>query len=134
MPAGWNPRGSLVRRLTVNRTVLLVLLFAAPLLLRRPRADAGRGLVLCVIVSGLVGVVASYYGDAAEVSRHCYGAGQQVVLGLFLAPVLWLDRVERPRWLGRGRRVRLDAVGDGDTGAAEAASLTTARSHGGHDR
>lgn len=97
MPRGWTPRGSLVRRLTVNRNVVLVLLLAAPLLLRRPRADARAGLVLCMIVSGVVGVAASYYGDAAEVSRHCYGAGQQVVLGLFLALVVWLDQVALPR-------------------------------------
>ena len=133
MPANWNPRGGLIRRLTLNRTVLLVLLLAAPLLLRRPRADSRRGLVLCVIVSGLVGVAASYYGDAAEVSRHCYGAGQQVVLGLFLALILWLDRVERPRWLGRGHPVRIDAVVEDDTKAAEATGPTTAKSHGGRD-
>jgi len=41
----------------------------------------------------------AYYGDAAEVSRHCYGAGQQTVLGLFLACLAWLDRTAwfRPR-------------------------------------
>jgi hypothetical protein len=89
---------------------LLVLLLVAPLLLRKPRADARCGLVLCMIVSGVVGVAASYYGDAAEVSRHCYGAGQQVVLGLFLALVVWLDRVALPGRGGHPPRLHLDSA------------------------
>jgi hypothetical protein len=100
MPVGWVPRGSVIGRLTRSRTLLWVLLLAAPLVLRKPRADVRLGVVLCVVVSGLVGVAASYYGDAAEVSRHCYGAGQQVVLGLFLALLVWLDRLAVPRWRG----------------------------------
>ena len=95
MPDGWVPRGSFWRRITMNHALLIALSFAAPLLLWRPRADLLAGLALCVLASGVAGVVASYYGDAAEVSRHCYGAGQQVVLGLFLALVAWLDRVPR---------------------------------------
>ena len=38
---------------------------------------------------------AGYYGDTLEIARHCYGAGQQVVLGLFLAMIGWLDGVPR---------------------------------------
>jgi predicted MFS family arabinose efflux permease len=75
---------------------LLALLLATPWLLRGQRADALSGLALCMIASGLAGVVASYYGDAVELSRHCYGAGQQVVLGMFLALVARLDRVGHP--------------------------------------
>jgi len=97
MPRGWTARGSVARRLTVNRNLIVLLLFAAPLLLWKPRVDARSGLVLCILVSGVVGVAASYYGDAAEVARHCYGAGQQVVVALFLALVVWLDRVTLPR-------------------------------------
>ena len=91
MPAGWERGGSL-RRLTQNRILLIALMLAAPVLLWRPRRDALRGLAACIIASGLVGAVASYYGDAAEISRHCYGAGQQIVFGLFLAAIAWLDR------------------------------------------
>jgi hypothetical protein len=97
MPGGWIRRASVVRTLTLNRTVLLLLVLASPWLLRRPRADAMCGLALCIVVSGTVGVAAAYYGDAAEVARHCYGAGQQVVLGLFLALIAWADRVTWPR-------------------------------------
>ena len=94
MPAGWE-RGGTLRRLTQNRTLLTLLLLAAPLLLSRPRRDLLRGIALCIVVSGLVGAVASYYGDAAEVSRHCYGAGQQIVFGLCFAVLAWLDRSPR---------------------------------------
>jgi hypothetical protein len=119
MPGGWTPHGSLVRRLTLNRTLLLVLLFVAPLLLRKPRVDARLGIVLCMIASGVVGVAASYYGDAAEVSRHCYGAGQQIVLGLFLALVVWLDRVVLPGRRGRPHRLHLDTVANGEATTAD---------------
>jgi hypothetical protein len=95
MPAGWSPHGSVLRRLTMNHALLMVLMLASPLLLRGSRADPLTGLVLCMIASGVVGAVAAFYGDAAEVSRHCYGAGQQIVLGLFLALVVWLDQVPR---------------------------------------
>jgi hypothetical protein len=56
----------------------------------RPRVDPRCDLV----ISRLVGIAASY-GDATEVPRHCYGAGQQVVLGLFLALVVWTDHTPR---------------------------------------
>jgi len=95
MPDGWASRAGVLRRLTMNHALLVALIVAAPLVLWRPRADPLAGLVLCILASGGAGVVASYYGDAAEVSRHCYGAGQQVVLGLFLAVIAWLDRVPR---------------------------------------
>jgi hypothetical protein len=90
MPGGWE-RGGALAGLTQNHVLLLALVLAAPLLLWRPRGDWLRGLALCIVASGLVGALASYYGDAAEVSRHCYGAGQQLVFGLFLALVARLD-------------------------------------------
>jgi len=51
-----------------------------------------------------VGILASYYGDAVELTRHCYGAAQQLVLGLFLAAIAWLDRLatKRPGSQDRG--------------------------------
>jgi hypothetical protein len=97
MPAGWDRSGTLLRKLTLNHAVLTLLLLASPFLLRRPRGDALCGLALCLVLSGALGVAAAYYGDAAEVARHSYGAGQQLVLGLFLALVAWADRVTWPR-------------------------------------
>lgn len=97
MPVGWaaGDRGALgpLRRLTTNRYLLLALLLASPLLVFRPRRDPRRGLALVLIASGLLGAIAAYYGDAAELSRHCYGSGQQIALGLFLALLARLDTV-----------------------------------------
>jgi hypothetical protein len=101
MPIGWvahdatHPAVDLLRRLTTSRWILLALLAASPLLLRRPRADPLAGIALCLVASGVVAAAAAYYGDAVELARHCYGAGQQIVLGLFLAALAWLDRA---RW------------------------------------
>jgi hypothetical protein len=95
MPGGWErPTGSIgaTRSLSANRWLLTLLLVASPLLLRRPRRDALCGLALCIVVSGLFGAIASYYGDAVEIPRHCYGAGQQVIAGLFIALIAWVDR------------------------------------------
>jgi hypothetical protein len=101
MPVGWiardaaHPTVDLVRRLTTSRWLLLALLAASPLLLRRPRVDPLSGIALCMIASGVIAAAAAYYGDAVELARHCYGAGQQIVLGLFVAALAWLDRA---RW------------------------------------
>jgi len=86
-----------IRTLTSNRWLLTVLLLASPLLLWRWRADPLVRLVLCIVLSGVVGTLAAYYGDAREAARHCYGAGQQVVLGLFLAGLARMDRTTWPR-------------------------------------
>ncbi|HET7500457.1 MAG TPA: hypothetical protein VFK02_05620 [Kofleriaceae bacterium] len=94
MPGHWVPRSPSFRTLTSTRWILTLLMLTAPLLLRRPRADPLCGVALCIVVSGLVGAVASYYGDATELARHCYGAGQQIVLGLVLAALAWMDRVQ----------------------------------------
>ena len=99
MPKGWTGHASLLRRVTSKHEVLLVLLLASPLLLWRPRAHLLRGVALCMLTSGLAGVVVAYYGDVAEVARHCYGVGQQVVLALFIALIAWLDTVELPATL-----------------------------------
>jgi len=109
MPIGWSasdrshPVLGVVRRLTRNHVVLLALLAASPLLLLAARRRPLTGIALCLIASGTVAAVAAYYGDAAEYSRHCYGAGQQIVLGLFLALLAWLDGV---RWKLPLRRAR----------------------------
>lgn len=97
MPQGWSRSTWLPRRLTTSHLVLLVLIVASPFLLRRPRKHPLRGLALCMLASGLAGLVVAYYGDAAEVTRHCYGSGQQIALALFVALLAWLDVVEKPR-------------------------------------
>jgi hypothetical protein len=94
MPGGWEP-GAGLRALTANHWLLLLLVIAGPWLLWRPRTDPLRGVALCVVISGVAGVAASYYGDATEIPRHCYGAGQQVVLGLFVALVAAIDHPRR---------------------------------------
>jgi len=103
MPEGWVASGhgavEALRRLTTNRYLVLALLLASPVLVFRPRRDPRRALALILVASGLVGAVAAYYGDAAELSRHCYGSGQQIALGLFLALLARLDAIEVPaRW------------------------------------
>ena len=97
MPHGWvrtgdgHPILGLLRGLSQSQTVLLALIVVAPLLLRRPRGHPVTGVALCMIASGAIGAAAAFYGDAYELNRHCYGAGQQIVLGLFLALIAWLD-------------------------------------------
>lgn len=96
MAGGWEPGAGSPRALTANHWLLLLLVLAGPWLLWRPRADPLRGAALCVVISGAVGLVVSYYGDATEIPRHCYGASQQVVLGLFLALLARLPRGRSP--------------------------------------
>ena len=95
MAVGWERGANTLRAVTANHWVLLVLLLAGPWLLWRPRADPLRGVALCMVASGIVGAVASFYGDATEMRRHCYGAGQQVLLGLAVGAVVAIDRVRR---------------------------------------
>lgn len=96
VPRRWShrygPMGIVLHRVTTNVVVLVVLMLAAPWLLRRPRAHPLTGVALVLVLSGMVGAAAAYYGDTLEISRHCYGSGQQIVLGLFLAVVAWLDQ------------------------------------------
>ncbi|HEV7556600.1 MAG TPA: hypothetical protein VGO00_14145, partial [Kofleriaceae bacterium] len=101
MPFGWiehdrdHPAVDLVRRVTTNRWLILLLVLASPLLLWRPRASPLRGIAVCLIASGLLGAAAAYYGDAAELARHCYEPGQQIVLGLVIALVATIDAYVR---------------------------------------
>ncbi len=99
MPVGWvhpdddHPILTAARRLTTSRWVLLAMLAVAPLALFRPRADPRAGLALCLLAGGAVAALASFYGDALEPDRHCYGASQLLVLGLVVALVARLDRL-----------------------------------------
>ena len=106
MPPGWiatdpdHPVLQLLRRLTASRWVLLAMCVLAPVALYRPRADPRAALALCVVVGALVAAGASYYGDALEPDRHCYGAAQMLAAGLVIALAVGLDRlvarVQRP--------------------------------------
>jgi len=95
---GWGWLRRPIRNITNNEVIVLLLALALPFVMRRPRAHIVTGVALVLIVSGLIGAIAAYYGDAFEISRHCYGAGQQIVLGLFLAPLGWFDRRSRARF------------------------------------
>jgi hypothetical protein len=96
MPTGWgdgeDPPVALLGELTTSETVLLCLLLATPFMLRHPRRHPISGIALCLVVSGIAGAAAAYYGDTIEITRHCYGSGQQIVLGLVLGLIGWLDR------------------------------------------
>lgn len=99
MPPGWiatdpdHPALQLLRRLTASRWVLLGMLILAPFALYRPRADPRAALALCVIVGALAAAGASFYGDALEPDRHCYGAAQMLAAGLVIALAVGLDRL-----------------------------------------
>lgn len=110
MPGNWVPRTRWsFRTLTANHQVLWLLLVASPVLLWRPRKDPLRGVAFCVVVSAIAGIFAGYYGDAVEMTRHCYGACQQLILGLCLAGLVRLDglRTRAPR-----TQQRRDAIAD----------------------
>jgi hypothetical protein len=97
MPVGWRAHDNialdLLRGLTTNRWIVLALVAVSPILLWRPRRDPRTAIALVMVASGTIGTAAAYYGDAAEIARHCYGAGQQIVLGLFIAALARLDRM-----------------------------------------
>lgn len=96
MPGHWVATNqSPVRAVTYSRWVLRILLVACLMFLWRARREQLHGLILCLLLSALAGVFASYYGDAVELARHCYGAAQQFVFGLFLACIAWLDSIRR---------------------------------------
>ncbi|HEY5949274.1 MAG TPA: hypothetical protein VIV40_27460 [Kofleriaceae bacterium] len=96
MPTGWiyayGFPGWAIRRTTQSEVVLLALFILLPFALRRPKRHVTTAIAAVLIGSGVIGAAAGYYGDAFEASRHMFGAGQQIVLGLFLAPLAWLDR------------------------------------------
>jgi hypothetical protein len=91
MPNGWH--ASFVRGVaTTNQILLIVLLLAAIPLVRFAWAHPLARFSVVLLASGVFGAAASYYGDTIEIGRHCYAAGQQIVLGLFLAVIAFLDR------------------------------------------
>ncbi len=94
MPVGWHTRGAFGKKLQLasyDVVVLLVLLFV-PALYRRRREPLGK-LAICLVVSGWVGGLSAFYGDSAEVGRHCYGAGQQVFVAIVLVLLLAIERL-----------------------------------------
>ena len=98
MPDGYQADGI---PLSQNAGVLLLLAIAFPVSLRRFRRSGLVGLGACLVLAGVAGATASYFGDAAEIQRHCYGPGQLVVLGLAVGLVGW---VETGVTRGRGER------------------------------
>jgi hypothetical protein len=94
MPAGWIGRLAPARwalGLTASKPALLVLLALCPLALWLTRRHAGSRAALCLIASGWIGSAAAFYADTSEPGRHCYGSGQQIAFGLFLAGLIWLE-------------------------------------------
>ncbi len=97
MPRGWRADnyGGLVMRtfrsLTECPAIILVLAIAAPLAWRRARSHRLAPAIVCIVASAVIGVFAGYYGDAMEIARHAWGAGQQLILGLVLVIVARLD-------------------------------------------
>jgi hypothetical protein len=65
---------------------------ARPLRSSRNYPPPRTAIALVMIASGTIGTAAAYYGDGAEVTRHCYSPGQQIVLGLFIAVLARIDR------------------------------------------
>ena len=98
MPEGWVGPGdgpvvvAVVRRVIGSPWLFLLMAVATPAALWRARTDVRVRLAACLIAAGLVGVAASFYGDAMEIPRHCYGAVQQTWLGMAIALLAWLDR------------------------------------------
>lgn len=100
MPQGWIGRTKAVRwslGVATSKPVLLALLALCPLALWRARRHAAARLALCLIASGWIGSAAAFYADTAEPGRHCYGSGQQIIFGLFLAALAWIEHGARGR-------------------------------------
>jgi hypothetical protein len=103
MPHNWEPAESdgllsgAMRRASASETLILLLVLVAPFTLRGGRAHGLTAIAAIAVASAIPAVAASYYGDAIEISRHCWGAGQQIVLGLFLGALGWLDRRDPAR-------------------------------------
>jgi hypothetical protein len=87
MPKHWVNDGPLtpLRRLASNHALLGLLLLALPLLIARARRHRWMLVIVPTIAGAWLGSVAAFYGDSSEIGRHCYGSGQQVVIGLVLA-------------------------------------------------
>jgi hypothetical protein len=97
MPPGWraNTYGrasmQLFRGLTESSVTILVLMITCSLTWRRVRKHSMSAVAAVLLWSALVGLFAAYYGDAMEMARHAWGAGQQLILALVLIGVLRLD-------------------------------------------
>lgn len=94
MPEGWIGRfrpARWVLGVTASKPALLVLLALSPLALWLARRHPGSRAALVLIASGWIGSAAAFYADTSEPGRHCYGSGQQIVFGLFLAGLIWLE-------------------------------------------
>ncbi len=94
MPEGWSrspPPLRWLRRLTENRWVVLVMAILLPVVAWRQRRSPLLPLATLLVATGLIGCAASYYGDSVERARHAYAAGQQVIVGLVIAMLAWLD-------------------------------------------
>jgi hypothetical protein len=94
MPRRWPAHRLLlpIRGLTSNHALLAILLMALPFLVYRARRHRLLAMIVATIAGGWLGSLAAMYGDSAEIGRHCYGSGQQVVLGLVLALVVCVER------------------------------------------
>lgn len=99
MPQGWTgfrwqkrawPLRALRDPLSSEPIVALLALAALFAIVRARREPLAR-VAIVLVASGLVGSVAAYYGDASEVARHCYGSGQQIVVGLCVALLVLID-------------------------------------------
>lgn len=88
MPGGWERRGWSP---TESTAIFVILAGTGLVSLWRPRRYALAALALCLVWSGLIGILAAYYGDGIEIERHTYGSAQQVLLGLALATVASLE-------------------------------------------
>lgn len=99
MPRGWIGRSEAVRwglGVMTSRPLLLLLIALCPFALWIARRHEGSRLAVVLIASGWIGSAAAFYADTAEPGRHCYGSGQQVIFGLCLASLIWLEHGLRP--------------------------------------
>ncbi|HSK02310.1 MAG TPA: hypothetical protein VK932_13755 [Kofleriaceae bacterium] len=113
MPDGWIGRSKAARWIlgvATSKPVVLLLLVLCPVALWRARRHAGSRLALCLIASGWIGSAAAFYADTAEPGRHCYGSGQQIVFGLFLAALTLLEHGVRAPAAGRPRGSAADEL------------------------
>jgi hypothetical protein len=94
MPIGWLDGLSIV----TNRLIVALLVLAFPFVVRRTRGQPMATLAVVLVGAGVVGGAAAYYSVAFEPMRHCYGAGQQIVVGLVIAALVWLDDYAARRW------------------------------------
>jgi hypothetical protein len=100
MPPGWTRHTTVVRWVraaTETKIVVILLLLACPFAFRRTERHPVTVVAGVLILSGVIGCAASYYGDSLERARHCYAAGQQVIVGLVLAVLVRVDLFVRRR-------------------------------------